>query len=148
MKIGNFLKCLVRISSVRPTLFLLYAINRPGASLIGIFRTFGIILSFHRFRRKNRDGAKDDVKGKINGGENKNLKKAFCFLRLCSPKESCGGGYVGFHEVNKQSSLLNHCLIVTQYTTSKFLPVNLQGRSINISSVDIQLTPVIPRDVR
>lgn len=55
---------------------------------------------------------------------------------------------MGFHEVNKQSSLLNHCLIMTQYTPSKILPVNLQGRSINISSVDIQLTPVIPRDVR
>lgn len=141
---------LVRISLARPILLLLHAINRSGASLIGIFFTFGIILTFGRLRRKNQEVRRRWRKGENKWWRKQELEKAFCFLWLCSPKESCGGGYVGFHEVNIQTSLHIHCLIMTQYITSKILPVNLQGRSINInvSSIDILMTHVIPRDVR
>lgn len=141
---------LVRISLAQPILLLLRAINRSGASLIGIFFTFGIILTFGRLRRKNQEVRRRWRKGENKWWRKQELEKAFCFLWLCSPKESCGGGYVGFHEVNIQTSLLIHCLIMTQYITSKILPVNLQGRSINInvSSIDILMTHVIPRDVR
>lgn len=115
------------------------------------FFTFGIILTFGRLGRKDQEMRRRWRKGENKWWRKQELEKAFCFLRLCSPKESCGGGYVGFHEVNKQTSLLIHCLIMTQYITSKTLPVNLQGRSINlinVSSIDIQMTNVTPWDVR
>lgn len=108
---------LVRISLARPILLLLHAINRSGASLIGIFFTFGIILTFRRLRRKDQEMRRRWRKGENKWWRKQELEKAFCFLWLCSPKESCGGGYVGFHEVNIQTSLLIHCLIMTQYIT-------------------------------
>lgn len=90
-------------------------------------------MTFPRLRRKDHEMRRWWRKGENKWWRKQELEKAFCFLWLCSPKESCGGGYVGFHEVNKQTSLLIHCLIMTQYITSKILPVNLQGRSINVS---------------